>query len=149
MVCPDDIVIDGWDISSANLSEAMKRACVFDPEIQSQLEPYMMKLEPRPGIYDPDFIAANQRDRADHIVKGSKWEQCQQIINDIRDFKSIENLDKVFVVWTANTERFTNVIEGVHDTYENLIMAIKSNHPEVSPSTLFAFAAISTHVIFF
>lgn len=60
MVNPDDIVVDGWDISSMNLADAMKRAQVLDINLQQQLRPYMQNMKPRPSIYFPDFIAANQ-----------------------------------------------------------------------------------------
>ena len=33
---------------------------VLDFELQRQLVPYMKDMTPLPGIYDPDFIAANQ-----------------------------------------------------------------------------------------
>lgn len=52
-------------------------------------------------------------------------------------------MDAVIVLWTANTERFSDVVEGVNDTVENLKSAIANNHSEISPSTLFAYAAIS------
>ena len=45
---------------------------VIDFELQRQLEPHMRDLQPLPGVFDPDFIAANQGARADHLVKGSK-----------------------------------------------------------------------------
>lgn len=53
-------VVDGWDISPLNLAESMVRAEVLDYELQQQLRQEMAVLVPRPGIYDPDFIAANQ-----------------------------------------------------------------------------------------
>ena len=49
MVNPNDLVIGGWDISSANLAEAMERAKVLDFELQRQLVPYMKDLVPLPG----------------------------------------------------------------------------------------------------
>lgn len=57
------------------------------------------------------------------------------------DFKSSKNLDKVIVLWTANTERFSEIIPGVNDTAENLLKAIENDHPEISPSTMFAVAS--------
>ena len=99
-------VVSGWDISSLNLAEAMERAQVFDVQLQDQLRPHMAKLRPRPSVYYPDFIAANQSERADNVLSGSKWEHVERIRSDIRDFKSSQNLDKVIVLWTANTERF-------------------------------------------
>jgi myo-inositol-1-phosphate synthase len=58
------------------------------------------------------------------------------------------NLDKVIVLWTANTERYAKIIEGVNDTAENLLNAIKNSHEEVSPSTVFAVACILDKVPF-
>ncbi|XP_064213741.1 inositol-3-phosphate synthase [Tribolium castaneum] len=142
-VHPDDLVIDGWDISSANLAEAMERAQVLEPGLQQQLKAKMAALKPRPSIYDQDFIAANQASRADNIIKGTKLEQVQKICQDIENFKKKTNVDKVIILWTANTERFTEIVDGINDTYANLKLAISSNHPEISPSTLFAYAAIS------
>ena len=45
---------------------------VIDFELQRQLAPHMRDMQPLPGVFDPDFIAANQGARADHVVKGSK-----------------------------------------------------------------------------
>lgn len=58
------------------------------------------------------------------------------------DFKAANNLDKIIVQWTANTERFSDIIAGVNDTAENLLKAIEAGHDEVSPSTVFAVASI-------
>ncbi|XP_011251380.1 inositol-3-phosphate synthase 1-A isoform X2 [Camponotus floridanus] len=60
MVNPDDIEIDGWDISDINLADAMTRAKVLDINLQAQLQPYMMHMRPRKSIYYSDFIASNQ-----------------------------------------------------------------------------------------
>lgn len=38
----------------------MERAQVLDVVIQDQLRKYLSLFKPRPSIYDPDFIAANQ-----------------------------------------------------------------------------------------
>ena len=44
--------------------------------------------------------------------------------------------------WTANTERYADIIQGVNDTADNLLRAIEQGHSEVSPSTVFAVACI-------
>lgn len=58
------------------------------------------------------------------------------------EFKRANALDKVIVQWTANTERFADLIPGVNDTADNLLAAISSGHSEVAPSTVFAVASI-------
>ncbi|KAF1431827.1 Inositol-3-phosphate synthase 1-A, partial [Spheniscus magellanicus] len=131
----------GWDISSLNLAEAMRRAEVLDWPLQEQLWPHLEKMKPRPSIYIPEFIAANQEERADNVLRGSMAEQVEQIRRDIRDFKETSGVDKVIVLWTANTERFCDVVPGLNDTADNLLWAIERGL-EVSPSTLFAVASI-------
>lgn len=103
MVHPDDIVFDGkciscgdltlclwlcsndwscnicagWDISSLDLGRAMERAQVLDWSLQEKLRPHMSQIKPRPSVYIPEFIAANQEQRADNLIRGSKVEQVK------------------------------------------------------------------------
>jgi len=144
MVDPNTLVVGGWDINSMNLGDAMVRAGVLEYDLQRKLRPELEKIVPLPSIYYPDFIASNQEDRANHVLPGQKpcWEHVEQIRKDIQEFKKKNGLDKVIVLWTANTERFCDVIPGVHDTPSNLKEAIRTGHREVSPSTVFAVASI-------
>lgn len=144
MVHPNDLVIGGWDISKLDLAAAMDRAAVLEPTLKAQVRKEMAAMVPLPSIYYPDFIAANQEDRADNILEGDKasWAHVEQIRKDIRDFKAANGLDKVIIQWTANTERFADIIEGVNDTADNLLKAIENGHTEVAPSTVFAVASI-------
>lgn len=142
MIHPDDLVIDGWDISPLNLAESMVRAKVIDYDLQQKLKKEMAAMKPRPAIYDADFIAANQADRAMNLIRGTKYEQYLQVRADIKNFRDKHKLDKIIVLWTANTERFCEVREGIHDTAANLEKALRDNEPEVSPSTIFALAAV-------
>jgi myo-inositol-1-phosphate synthase len=66
----------------------------------------------------------------------------EQLRKDIRDFKSTHGLDRVIVLWTANTERYAELVPGVNDTAANLLKSIETGHEEVSPSTVFAVACI-------
>eukprot|EP00122_Pirum_gemmata_P011649 Pgem_evm1s10792 len=148
MVHPNDMVLGGWDISDMNLGEAMERSKVLEPDLQRQLYPQMKELVPLPSVYYPDFIAANQSERANNVLTGSKQDNLEQIRKDIRDFKANNDLDKVIVLWTANTERFAAIIPGMNDTSENLLNSIKDGHQEVSPSTIFAVASILENTAF-
>ncbi len=144
MVHPDDLVIGGWDISGVPMDQAMKRAQVLDWDLQRQVAPHMARIgKPLPSIYYPDFIAANQEARADNVIPGQdKQEHLERVREDIRCFKRENDLDRVVVFWTANTERYSDIILGVNDTADNVLASIKKSHSEVSPSTVFAVAAI-------
>lgn len=79
----------------------------MDWDLVQNLEPYTKQIEPLPAVYYEDFIALNQKSRADHILKGSdKKQHLEEIRKNIRDFKEKNELEKVMILWTANTERF-------------------------------------------
>jgi myo-inositol-1-phosphate synthase len=144
MVHPNDLVLGGWDISALPMDQAMVRAKVIDYDLQRQVASQMALLgTPLPSIYYPDFIAANQAERADNLIPGhDKQAHLDHLRADIRRFRQDNSLDRVVVFWTANTERYADIIPGVNDTADNLLTAIRASHSEVSPSTLFAVAAI-------
>ena len=145
---PNEVVFDGWDINDTNLADAMERARVLDFDLQRQLRPMMEGMKPRASAFDSKFVAENQLTRANNIIPGTKAEQMMQIRADIQDFKAKHGLESVVVLWTANTERYTDARAGTHDTEENLRAAIKADESEISPSTLFAMACIDEGVPF-
>ena len=147
MVHPNDLVVGGWDISSLPLDKAMERAQVLDYDLQRQLAPYMAEYKPLPSIYYPTWINANQTERADNLLpngdrRDDKATHLEAIRGNIRDFKAEHGLDKVIVLWTANTERYAQIVPGVNDTADNILKAVEDSHDEIAPSTLFAIAAI-------
>ncbi|ULU05713.1 hypothetical protein L5515_014102 [Caenorhabditis briggsae] len=143
ILSPNDLVISGWDISNSNLYDAMARAKVFEPELQEKLRPFMEPIVPLPSVYYPDFIASNQGDRANNVIPGSnKLEHLEHIRADIRKFKQDHELECVIVLWTANTERYTDVRTGLNTTADEILKSIGSNEYEVSPSNIFAVASI-------
>ncbi|KAK6526216.1 Myo-inositol-1-phosphate synthase [Orbilia ellipsospora] len=150
MIHPNDFVLGGWDISGLNLADAMDRAKVLEPTLKILVRKEMEQMKPLPSIYYPDFIASNQGDRADNVLEGTTAcrEHLEKIRNDIRDFKQRNELDKVIVLWTANTERYADIITGVNDTAENILASIQNGHPEISPSSVFAVACILENVPF-
>ena len=85
MVHPNDLIVSGWDINSADLSEAMERAKVLDWDLQEKLREQMKEYKPLKSIYYPDFIAANQNHRANNLKDGTdKKQHLEEIRKDIR-----------------------------------------------------------------
>jgi myo-inositol-1-phosphate synthase len=149
----------------------MRRAQVLEFDLQRQLAPLMAEYKPLPSIYYPSYINANQEERADNVIPGSDKQahleqvrllcvvflsskltfspsSSSKVRRDIRTFKADNGLDQVIVLWTANTERYSALLDGVNDTADNLLASIASSHDEVSPSTIFAVAAMLEGVPF-
>jgi myo-inositol-1-phosphate synthase len=145
----NELDISGWDITDRTIDKAMEDAQVLDIDLQNQLKPHLSNLKPLPGIYYPEYIAPNQKERANNILPNlSKFDNVQKIRNDIKKFKSDNKLDKVIILWTASTEKMVVETKGVHDTVENLMIAIKNNSPLISPSIVYATAALQEGCIF-
>jgi myo-inositol-1-phosphate synthase len=145
MVEPNDIVVTGWDISKLNIYEATKRAKVLEPTMYMQMKEQLEKMVPLPAVFDLSFVAPNQESRADNVIEGNKEKQLETVRQNIRDFKKNNNLDKVIVLWNGNTERFCEVDPKIHGTADSLLLGIKNNEKEISPSTIYCIASILEH----
>jgi myo-inositol-1-phosphate synthase len=66
--------------------------------------------------------------------------ECKLIF--FRDFKQSKGVEKIVVLWTANTERFCDIKAGLNTTMAELDESLKQNKSEISPSTIFAMASI-------
>ena len=69
----------------------------------------MKDLKPLTSIYFPDLFTSSQGERANNVLTGIKQEQMNQIRKNVKEFELKNNLDKVILLWTANTERFSSV----------------------------------------
>ena len=65
-----------------------------------------------------------------------------QIHTDINEFMSKNVIDKVLLLWTANTARLLSIKEGVNDTCKNLPTSIYRVESDINPSTIFAVTSI-------
>ena len=143
---PNNLIISGWDINKDNIYEACKKNKVLDTDLLKQLKDDLEKIIPIESIYYENFIATNQKERVNNIKKNNnKWDDFLYIKDDIQSFKMKNNLEKVIIMWTASTERFH---KGNWKTIDELLLAIKNNDPEISPSIIFATAAIIEGCIF-
>ncbi|RNC50360.1 myo-inositol-1-phosphate synthase, partial [Trypanosoma cruzi] len=85
MINPNDLAIGGWDCSGMSLVDAMHRAQVLDVALQDALYEYMRDMKPLPAVFDLDFVAENQQERADNILSVQhKWEAVEKLRSDIR-----------------------------------------------------------------
>jgi myo-inositol-1-phosphate synthase len=54
----------------------------LEPALKEMVRKEMAAMHPLPSIYYPDFIAANQEDRADNVLEGNK--ACEAHVEQIR-----------------------------------------------------------------
>lgn len=144
MVNPNDLVIGGWDISGMDMYHATMRARVLEPDLIAKLKEHLIQIKPLPAVFNLEFVASNQEERADNVKKGNNRELIDQLREDIKNFKSKNGLDKILVLWTANTERYYHKDIA---TMEELNQLIDKN-ASLPSSVMYAVAAIKEKAIF-
>ena len=144
MVNPVDLVIGGWDFSSMDLYGAVKRAKVLEPDLVRQLKDELSAIKPLPAIFNISYIASNQETRADNVKTGTNREKVNAVREDIKNFKEKNGLDKIVVLWTANTEKY---YEKDIETIEELDKLIDEN-VSLPASILYGTATLLEHCVF-
>jgi len=141
----DDFVFGGWDIRNENCYQSALTAGVLKHEHITPVKEELEKINPMKGVFEQHYV---KRLHGDWIKEAeSKYEKMNMIKEDIKDFKKKNKLDRLVMIWCASTEIFIPV-NGVHHEQEKFENAIKNNHPDISPSMLYAYAAIQEGVPF-
>jgi myo-inositol-1-phosphate synthase len=136
----DDLVFGGWDIRDETCYDAAKYAKVLNDTDLNNAAEELKSLKPMKGVFDQNYV---KRLTGTYVKEGkTKYDLIMKIRDDIKSFKDLHSLDRVVVIWAASTETFIPVSE-VHKTKEAIIEGMKNNHPDVSPSMLYAYAAVA------
>merc|ERR1719331_3398083 len=142
MVNPIDFEISGWDISNLNMFESCKRAHVLEPTLVNALQKDLEGIVPLPAVLNQEFIAANQSDRVNNIYAGTNQECIDKLRKDIQDMKA--KVDKVIVLWTANTEMFLlPEIKDIADLKDRI-----DRNVALPSSVLYCVAAIEEGILY-
>jgi len=135
----DDVVFGGWDIFEDNCYEAAKTAGVLDRELLDKIKPELEAVRPWPAVFDRRYV---KRLDGPNVKKGAnKRDLAEQVIADIRKFKSDNGLDRLVMVWCGSTEVFMTE-SPAHATIESFEKGLEQNDPSIPSSMVYAYAAI-------
>ena len=141
----DDLVFGGWDIFKDNAYEAAANAGVLSPEHLSKVKPFLSKIKPMKAAFDKEYV---KRLDGTWVKKAkNKYELALQIKEDIANFRKNSRVSRLVTCWCGSTEVFIRP-EEVHSTPEKFVEAMKSNHPSIAPSMLYAWASVTSGVPF-
>ena len=139
----DDLVFTGWDIFGGNLYDAARTARVLDPWQLEAIKPYLESIEPMPAVFDQHYV---KRLAGKTIKSGrNKCDLANQIRNDIAAFK--QRTDRQVMLWCGSTEIYLRET-GVHQTLAAFERGMVDDDPNISPSMLYAWAALKEGVPF-
>ncbi len=139
----NDLCFGGWDIYSVNAYEAAKESKVLTNDILDPLKDTLSAIRPMKAVFDPNFI--KQISGPNVKTQTNKWELAQALREDIRKFKADNGCDRLVMVWCGSTESYTQP-SPCHETIESFERGLKDNDPSISPSQMYAWAAIQERV---
>ncbi|MGA8767724.1 MAG: inositol-3-phosphate synthase, partial [Candidatus Acidiferrales bacterium] len=141
----EDLVFGGWDVFPDDAYQAAVKAGVLDAKDLTKVQKFLKTIKPMKAAFDQNFVKKLQ---GTNVKKGkTKFDLAEQIREDIRNFKKKNKCDRLVMVWCASTEVFLKA-EDVHKDLPSFEKGMKTNHPAIAPSMLYAYAAISEGVPF-
>jgi len=140
-----DLVFGGWDCFPDNAYESAKKAGVLNESHIEQVKEQLSAITPMKAVFEKEWVA---RLDGKHVKDGkNKYDLALKLIEDIENFKKKTGVSRCVMVWCASTEKFQGV-EDVHTSLEKFEKGMKENHPSISPSMLYAWAALKSDVPF-
>ena len=135
----NDVVFGGWDLFEDNCYEAAKTAGVLDDKTLDGIKDELAAIKPMSAVFDRHYV---KRLDGPNVKKGkNKKDLAEQVIADIRHFKSANKLDRVVMVWCGSTEIFMKEA-ACHQSLAAFEKGLEQSDPAIPSSMIYAYAAI-------
>jgi myo-inositol-1-phosphate synthase len=141
----DDIVFGGWDPISSNVLEAARTCGVLEERDLAPISAELEGIVAMDAVFDQRWVKKLEGTRVKTMT--SKWEQAQALIDDIERFRTDNDCDRLVVVWCGSTEAYQEP-SAVHDTVASFEQGLRDDDDNISPSQIYAYAALSSEVPF-
>ena len=141
----DNLVFGGWDIFPDTAYEAAVKAGVLDALHLEEAKGLLSGIRPMKAAFDQAYVKRLDGTHVKHAK--TKFDLAEEIKEDIQQFRRETAVQRLVMVWCGSTEVFLTPNE-VHADPERFENAMKTNHPSIAPSMLYAWAAITSGVPF-
>src|SRR5437588_4613456 len=140
-----DMVFTGWDIFEDNMYESALNAGVLENSLLEQVKPFLQSIKPRPAVFSQHYV---KKLDGKNVKKGkNKMELAEQLRDDIKDFKKSSGADRLVMIWCGSTEIFLKQTD-IHSSVKAFERGLHQNDENISPSMIYAYAALSEGVPF-
>jgi myo-inositol-1-phosphate synthase len=135
----DDIVFGGWDIFEEDCYAAARTAGVLEQVQLDQVRPELEAVKPMPAVFDQRYV---KRLDGPNVKKGkNKRDLAEQVIADIRAFKTKHGCDRMVMIWCGSTEVYMKET-AAHATVASFEKALEQSDDAIPSSMVYAYAAL-------
>jgi len=136
----EDMAFGAWDIQPEAGDEVAVRSSVLSRPHLAETKAYLSTIKPKKGVHDPSLV---KRVEATHVKSETKArDKIEALRQDIRDFKKELNAKRAVVMFTASTEAYRDP-DKLPPTIKEFDKLIDANDPAISPTMMYAYAAIA------
>jgi myo-inositol-1-phosphate synthase len=141
----EELVFGAWDCFPDNAYEAARDAGVLEPALLEKVRPELEAIAPWPAVFDQSFV---RRLNGTHVKRAAhKRELVDQVKADIAGFKRQNSIERCVMIWCGSTERYAEC-SSLHESAAALERALDADDETISPSLIYAYAAVSSGIPF-
>ena len=141
----EDLVFGGWDIFEDDMYTAAITAGVLERQTLDSIRAELESVKPMPAVFDQSYV---KRLKGTHVKQGkTKMDLADQLRKDLQDFRTNHGINRLVMIWCGSTEVYIKP-GSVHRSVEKFEKGWQENDPGISPSMIYAYAALSEGVPF-
>jgi myo-inositol-1-phosphate synthase len=141
----NELVFGGWDPFPDSAFEAAVKAGVLSAQDLFPLREELEAIRPMPAVFDREYVRNLD---GENVKSGeTKMDLARQLMEDMQRFKAEQNCARLVVVWCGSTEVYTQP-KAVHASLEQFERGLRNNDPDIAPSQIYAYAALSLGIPF-
>ena len=142
----EDLAFGGWDPYSDSAYEAARRAGVLEQAELDRVREPLEAITPMSAVFDEAWV--RRLDGTDNTKDAeNKWELAQMLRADIEDFSRVHSCERMVMIWCGSTEVYREPT-AVHLSVDAFEEGLRHNEENISPSQIYAYAALTTGVPF-
>ncbi len=141
----EDLEFFAWDIHGQDAYSVAVQSGVLDERFLSPLREELEAIRPAPAVFDRNFV---RNLKGPNVKTGAtKRHLAEQLMEDIRTFQESSRVARLVMIWCASTEAYLDPTDA-HRDLRAFEAALERNDPSISPSMIYAYAALRSGVPF-
>lgn len=134
-----------WDIVEDNAYESALKANVLHRYDLEPVRKHLEAIKPMKGVFSKKYVKNLD---GTHVKESNEFtDLVAELREDIRNAKQLNNTEEAVMIWCGSTESY-NTLSDVHQSLDAFEKGIEQNDEDISPTQIYAYAALLEDVAF-
>jgi myo-inositol-1-phosphate synthase len=142
----DDLEFGGWDPYSDDAYTSAMKAGVLDPRHIEGIGDELRQVKPMGAVFSHDWV--KNLNGVDQVKERATYmDLAESLMEDIDRFRAEKEVDRLVMIWCGSTEAYRD-LTAVHADLDVFETGLKESDHAISPSQIYAYAALQMGVPF-